>query len=334
MYSSNLSYGPSKRLPEIMSALKNAISDWLFLRTLRVHGSRLGWRDAGKYSDYLRQARRQWLEPRKPRPEIARAIDDYAKNRFASFSAPESVQVASAIAAKIDARMRNGENVWKSVTDDGSTEEYIGRILDDFPDLQTLIEGPLGEFLEGHFESYFKLFYAKLYRSKNRIGGPTGSSLWHSDGGPGTCVNVMFYIDDTAPENGPLEVLPWLRSMRVFASERAQMRLRLPRESNKRLSSGERREARCVYYGERIAAMVDADIAQPTGRAGLIVPFSNNTIHRGGHPHAGYTRRAIVIHCYPAATPLVWNSLKARGLSKFDNLGKSYGFPQDPAEMF
>lgn len=309
-----------------MQFLRRQIGDWLFMRAIERHGGRVGWRDAGKYTQYLRRAQRSLpARPALP-PAIAEAVAAFKQDRVAAFATPETIRVAQAIGAKLDARVAAGETVWAAGDARDSNRNYAGNLTADFPELRDLLEGPLGLFLQGHFGASYKIFYGTLYSSTWTGAGPQGSALWHNDSGPGTCVNVMFYIDATTPRDGPLEVLPWGDSLQIFRRERAAVR-RLVVNSATR-PKHEWRDTLCAWYEETIAAEFADRIRQPFGDAGLVVPFANNTIHRGGFPREGGKRRAIVFHCYPSETPFRWDDLAARGLRK------SVGYPKDPAEHF
>lgn len=212
-----------------------------------------------------------------------------------------------------------GKRVWGQ-TDDYGSQKYLGDPWINFPSLEDLFRDDLGTFLSAYFCTSFKIFYGLLYRSVAQSRLAVGSQLWHSDGGPGTCVNVMFYPEDTNASNGPLEVLPWPDSLRVFEMEKRLGRLGILDIASRDVRSG--------FYADQIEKNYHGKTLRPSGPAGLVVPFLNNTIHRGGLPHPGHSRIAFVFHCYPSHRPVDFGRYRATGI------GKSAPYPNDPAKEF
>ena len=89
-----------------------------------------------------------------------------------------------------------------------------------------------------------------------------------------------------------------------------------------------KRERICNWYDERIKLGEGGVIEQPFGDAGLVVPFLNNTLHRGGYPALGRKRMAIVFHAYPSHRLTNLSRYKVTGISK------NRPYPIDPAEEF
>jgi hypothetical protein len=202
-----------------------------------------------------------------------------------SFWSDRTAAIADAISAKLKTAEAT-RSIWKGNGDGYDT--YQGDAWRDFPEFEELFTGELGDLLDGYFGSGFKIFRNAIYRTEHTPE-RTGSQLWHSDGGPGTCLNVMFYLHDVTPAHGALETLPWRRSMQVFRKELWQTAT-----GKLDVKSARKRDNICCLYADEIAKNHLAEIAQPVGKRGLIVPFINNTIHRGGYPAAGLTRTAII----------------------------------------
>jgi hypothetical protein len=98
--------------------------------------------------------------------------------------------------------------------------------------------------------------------------------------------------------------------------------------SGRQLAKVEVRDIRCRFYGEEIERFYRERVVQPTGDAGLVVPFLNNSIHRGGYPAPGFSRYACVFHCYPSDRPARFERYREQGIPK------RAPYPQDPAEDF
>ena len=68
--------------------------------------------------------------------------------------------------------------------------------------------------------------------------------MWHSDAGPGTCINVMFCLNETDEHNGAMEFVPWDASIRIFVAERLRNDLSKLQSS----SAIENRSRICNFY--------------------------------------------------------------------------------------
>ena len=159
---------------------------------------------------------------------------------------------------------------------------------------------------------------------------PTGRrarSCGTSDGGPGTCINVMFYLSEGTSSNGAMEVVSWKDSKKIFADERPALRkllaTRAPQDGSK-MARLKAREILTEWYREQIAAR-RVSVEQPTGEAGLVLAFRNNTIHKGGFPDPERVRYVIVFHVYPSTSPLAYDTYRRLGAAKTGAL------PADPA---
>jgi len=62
--------------------------------------------------------------------------------------------------------------------------------------------------------------------------------------------------------------------------------------------------------------------------AGLLVPFRNNILHKGGYPEAGRVRYVCVFHLYPSVTATPFERYRKVGIAKVAS------YPKDPAADF
>ena len=127
-----------------------------------------------------------------------------------------------------------------------------------------------------------------MYKTFNDATGPIGSQVWHSDSGPGTCVNVMYYLHDTDSDSGTLEALPWRDALSIYETELRTIRRRLVAAyGTEQVSKDQRRLVMEKLYDEEIDGRYKKSVRQSWGKAGQHVPFLNNTLHRGGIPGPG-----------------------------------------------
>jgi len=308
----------------LLQQTRQTISDRLFTTALARHRCRMGWRDAPRYTKHWQACVKAMHDPLPQAGELAPAIEAFRRNGIASFHTDETAAIARSISARLAAREAAGETVWQDDPETIGNNRYAGETWRDFPELEGLFRGPLGTFLEHYFGCHFRIWFGLLYRNTPKKDARVGSQRWHSDSGPGSCVNVMFYLDETAPENGPLEALPWPDALEIFRGERAALRA----SGGAHDTGGDRNGALYDYYGKVVAERYAERVMQPAGPTGLVVPFLNNTLHRGGFPMPGHRRTAMVFHCYPGKAPTPYERYRREGLAKRGS------YPKDPGETF
>jgi hypothetical protein len=150
---------------------------------------------------------------------------------------------------------------------------------------------------------------------------PSGSQLWHSDGGPGTCMNLMFCLSKTHERNGAMEFIPWDASLEIFSQERVACRSIKEKQKDLKING---RDLRSRYYEDIIMDKFAHRKERIVGDEGLVLAFRNNIIHRGGYCEAGNVRYVCVFHLYPALQAAPWIQYKKIGIPKMS------GYPSDP----
>ena len=306
--------------------LRRAVGRYRGYWSIRTHGSRLGRPAAGRHSEYLERSRRSFAGPR-PEPDgvVALAVDEFQAKRSATFRTDETARLAGSMFARVREREAAGEPIWDA------DMRYSGDIYKSFSEVEALFRGPLGTFLTAHYGAYFKIWYGIMYKSENHGDAPSGSQLWHSDGGPGTCINVMFYLHEVTKADGAMEALPWSETLAVYRDEvlGREPERRIARAARDRtLTPADERAILCEWYREEIERRFADRVAQPTGGGGIVFPFSNNILHKGGYPERGHTRYVCVFHCYPSHEPTRFEAYRAEGIPKRGS------YPKDPAARF
>ena len=208
----------------LVSGLRARLSDGLFKYTASRHKSRLFFPEARKFTKYLKHCQSVAPVREKPEAPFAQAAADFEAKGFAAFSTAETTALAKSMLAKIKAEEAAGLDVWNS-----GDVYSLGDAFSKFEELQKLFHQGLGKFLNGVFGTQYAIHAAALYRSVRKIDQPEGSQIWHADGGPGTCINVMFCLTPTSAENGAMKCLPWDYSLQVFEKERPIVRERTAR---------------------------------------------------------------------------------------------------------
>lgn len=301
--------------------LRSVVSAVLQGHAIHRHRSRVGWQIAHRYTDYFKRARREAPVATETPPHLQRAVSDLKSLGVSSFQTAGTASVAARVLSRLNEMEAAGLPIWTTDEANGY-DTFTGNVWQDFAEFEELFAGDVGEFLHAYFGTGFKIFRTLLYRT-HHVENRGGSQLWHSDSGPGICLNLMYYLHDVTPEHGALEALPWNDSVRIYRKELAQGAMgKLDRTSEKK------RDNITSFYADEIKRAYSDKIVQPVGEAGLVVPFLNNTIHRGGYPAKGRTRTALVWHVYP--------SHQQTNLGKYRQGGivKQGPYPRDPAMEF
>ena len=247
---------------------------------------------------------------------IKEAVEDFASQGIAFFKTPETTDTANSVLAKMKAEETSGLPTWN---DDLDYHRYLqGDPFIKFPEFEAMFSGPLGIFLTAILGSNYSIYFSACYKSVRERDTPKGSQIWHRDGGPGTCINLMFCLSETTVENGAMKSLPWKETLEIFTNERATIlpRVKYALAKNPNLSRDEIREIRCEYYREQIEKSYQDKIIQPEGGPGLVYAFRNNCLHGGGFPEPDRERYVIVLHIYPSKHPINLGWYRKNGTKK------------------
>ena len=185
-------------------------------------------------------------------------------------------------------------------------------LINEFPILKQIFNHEIEPIIEGIYDSYFYIFYGIISKKIGDADMPKGSQLWHTDGGPGTCINLMIVTSELQKENGALELLAFNESKEIL--------IKMNRELNSKhfynLNREKRRELKAIWIQNEINNLDISKIHQPTGKPGKVIIFRNNLIHKGGFCQKGKYRNAFIFHLYPANKKLDWDKLKKIGIQK------------------
>lgn len=299
----------------IIRSLRHFISDFLWLRSLRIHKSRMGRVEAPAFTKHLHQCQRHF-QTHESSPLVDECIQDFHKNGYFFYHSDLTLKLAASILKIVRQEEKGGLPVW----DDGHRYAH-GDVFQKFPEVETLLKSDVGEILKGIFGANFKIFFGVMYKSIRTTDTPEGSQLWHADGGPGTCINMMFCLDELSPANGAMECLSFDDSLKIYAKERPAVRE--AKKNNINAGKAER-ELRGHFYKTEIDRHFAGNIAQPSSSPGLIYAFRNNCIHKGGFVEPGQERNVIVFHIYPSEIPTPFDKYRESGI------GKTRANPEEP----
>ena len=144
-------------------------------------------------------------------------------------------------------------------------------------------------------------------RMQSKAGGPSGSELWHTDGYPGTCIKVLFYLSETSSDNGSMECMDWPTSYEI---------LKRMRKSISQNGEFESRAAKAEFYNQLIKEKYSDRITQVVAPAGAAIIWTNNCIHKGGFQQEGFERYSIGMALYPSDQAADFKKYRQDGCSK------------------
>jgi len=133
---------------------------------------------------------------------------------------------------------------------------------------------------------------------------PKGSELWHADGGPGTCMNLMICHTPVNMSNGAMKIINWKKSKKLLSKLFFEYKLLI---KNKNILNQKYKDNR-TYLREQKCELLKGFINrnsinyfQPNSpESGTIFAFSNNSVHSGGYTELGHRRIVSVMHIYPS----------------------------------
>ena len=251
------------------------------------------------------------------------ALLQFREHGVTSWATEKSQLIAKTIHQRLLAEEAVDSQCWDE------SNRYNKHLVKSYPELEELFHDCIGGFLHAYFKTHYKIYYGLMYKSVYSSSAPRGSSIWHRDGGPGSCLNIMFSITPVNLANGALEVISNLHTADLIKKTNKQWR----RQQNNAIVDD---KAYHQQYRQAISNHVDSIIdnkcdsrpIQPTGEPGIIIPFLNNAFHRGGHAKEKTTRIVCIFHVYPSHTRADWTRYRDQGITKRSS------FPTTPDEDF
>ena len=200
---------------------------------------------------------------------------------------------------KVLNRIKSLDNPW-----DLENEFKYGPPSDIFKkEFINIFNNGIDEFIKNTFKSDYYIFYHKLYKSDrhNNIKEPEGSELWHADGGPGSCMNLMICHTPINKSNGSMKIIPWGESIflltRLFLDYKRLTRSFDIKGRDNRMTL---RSKKCLLLKKYIESNKIKYFQPESVQPGTIFAFRNNCVHAGGYTNIGCERIVSVMHIYPS----------------------------------
>jgi len=222
---------------------------------------------------------------------------NYKKNGYVIFSNNEIKKSCEQILNKLD----NTRNNWDCYN------SFIGSPTDKFRnELIDIFRNGVDDFIKETFGSDYFIFYHVMYKSErfNNDQSPEGSQLWHADGGPGSCMNLMICHTPINKRNGAMKIINWEISKRLltkvyFAYKQLIRKKKIEYRKIMKMKVY-LRKLKCEIIKNYIEDY-SIDYFQPSSSSsGTVYAFSNNCVHSGGYTEVGHKRIVSVMHIYPS----------------------------------
>ena len=303
----------------MLKKIKYIIKKKLFFYTLDKYKTTMFFTQAKKYNAHLDFCKKK---NKNLKIKISNSSKEFIKKGYSCFKTKNSMEIANSILKKIKKDEKNNKNFWDK---DGRFSQED--ILNKFPELVNLFEKDLKNFFKAIYETNFSIFYGLLYKSTNLGEMPKGSQLWHLDGGPGTCINLMYCISDVTKKNGSMKCLTWEDSKKIIKELYSEYYKLDDQLKNNKINKDIHRISKSKLLKLKISELNNNKINQPESKPGLIYAFRNNCIHSGGYPQKNKSRYVFVFHIYPSTKNINFSQITKLGIQK-----KS-PFPSNPFEI-
>ncbi|MBO8230550.1 MAG: hypothetical protein JJ841_004000 [Prochlorococcus marinus CUG1432] len=171
--------------------------------------------------------------------------------------------------------------------------------------LISIFKNGIDEFIKSVFDSDYYIFYHSLYKSERltKEKSPQGSQLWHADGGPGNCINLMICHSHIDESNGSMKIIEWEESKNLLVKLHYDYKnlvrntLSINDFKNNRIFS---REIKCSLLKKYIEEKSIKYFQPESKNSGAIFAFRNNCVHAGGFTEFGSERIVSIMHIYPS----------------------------------
>ena len=108
-----------------------------------------------------------------------------------------------------------------------SSKDYGDEFLEDFPEIETLLNGTVESIIRNYYNSDFEVINIHLYRTrkpeiqnKRTFNGAYGGTVyWHSDGSFTDTLKIFYLLSEVKDVDGPMLFLDKSRSGKIFRSK-------------------------------------------------------------------------------------------------------------------
>ena len=299
--------------------IKYLIKKFLFNFSLRKYETTMFFLHARKYISHLRYCKK--LSNINIKKNLS--SENFIRDGYCTFKSQKSEKIAINILKKI----KNEEKQYKKVWDEETGKYLRGDIFKKFPEILELFKYDIKEVINQIYKSNFCVYFGILYKSSYKAREREGSELWHVDGGPGSCINLMYCISEINEKNGSMKCLSWQHSKLILKQLFKKYEILNKSAKINQLDKIGVRRKKSELLNSTINQNFSSKIFQPKSGPGLFYAFKNNCIHSGGYTAKGKERYVCVFHIYPNEKELNTKSYLKNGIKK------TSPYPIDPFKL-
>ena len=296
--------------------LKDYLVDFYFNFFAKLYYTKMPVSIARKFHNYHKKCIEDYKSDFLIKNDIQDASRGFLNNGYTQYNSKKTKEIADKIYKKIKKIEELDSQIWEKSSN--NTQRFTDDPYLKFPEIESLLKGDLGGLVSAILGCNFDLFALTLMKSEQAEGSRYGSQLWHVDGNPGSCVNIIFYLHKIDKKFDPTSVLSFNKTLEITKNRRVLYRQFINNISHKTvLDKDSKAEVRRKYSNFYNNIIKTNNLSwQPTGDSGLIIAFRNNTLHRGGYPEAGNQRYAIAFNFYPSKESPNYKSYREKGIKK------------------
>jgi len=165
-------------------------------------------------------------------------------------------------------------------------------------------------FLKHHYKSSFQTYWITIQRMTVGETSSDSSYGWHIDDNPRELNKLFLYLNDVTKDNGAFRAFNYKSSKKIFA--------------NGFVSNTVERRVASHNIVETYLAEHPEDLKIMGGKAGTLLAFDNNLVHKGTSPLEGY-RDSVHIEIYPSRSDLTLANVEASLATQI-----KYDYPRNP----
>jgi hypothetical protein len=164
--------------------------------------------------------------------------------------------------------------------------------------------------IEAFYGSYYQPYWISLQQNFPGTASASSSFAWHIDDNPRQLMKIFIYFNDVFESNGAFRAFTYPVSKQLLENGFKSWSEKLRVENQKMVND---------YFAEH-----PTELKVLEGKAGTVLMFDNNLVHKGTPPREGF-RQLAQIEIYPSMTKLTEEQVH---LALTNPLVHDY--PQDP----
>jgi len=268
-------------------------------KSIELYGHSLGKGVQSSWDSFHAACRTAYAAHIEPDPETQKSVDALRELGQANLGVRAPASLCDAVNAKFEqlASDELSSNIPRE-----QSGVFSSGIFDVLESISPVVET--------YYGSYFQPYWISLQQNHPGTASASSSFAWHIDDNPGQLMKIFIYFNDVTEANGAFRAFTYPVSEQLLRAGFMSWSEKLRINGQKMVND---------YY-----AAHPAELKVLEGKAGTVLMFDNNLVHKGTPPEVGY-RHLAQIEIYPSMTKLTERQVY---LALTNPLGDDY--PKDP----